>query len=297
MRALATVNAEGTATFTADCGVTVWDSRTEVIWTVESDVRTACVATRTLRIVTVRGATRRRCTSWGIWSDWFEAYGVEAGYTGPTTYAAMRTGIGCGIWPGTYREWKQSTISWKVEYVDGFARCYSYNAPARLRRIDEYGNILELPVYSSFTSDPMVIASPHGFMADGVRIWVIPRTYDDGYGTFSPIGPEIDDIPKFMEVHHTRMGAAGVQEAAPATILSTMADGLQCKTIITLADAIYFLEFQKFCVAIWAASVIYGTRESSSEALRILAESGDTSRSNNPRISGIGLRIGTTREK
>jgi hypothetical protein len=201
---------------------------------VESDIQTACVPVRTLKIVALRGATRRRCTSWGTWSDWSEAYGVEAGSTGSTAYAAMRTGVGCGIWPGTYAEWKQSTISWKVEYVDGFARCHSYNAPARLRRIDKYGNVLELPVYSSFTSDPMAIASPHGFMTDGVRIWVIPSTYDDGYGTCFPIGPEIDGIPQFMEVHHTRMGAAGVQEAAPATALSIMADGLQWRTIITL---------------------------------------------------------------
>jgi hypothetical protein len=143
----------------------------------------------------------------------------------------------------------------------------------------------------------MAIASPHGFMTDEVRIWAIPSTYDDGYGTCFPIGPEIDDIPKFMEVHHTRMGAAGVQEAAPAITLSTLVDGLQCKTIITLADATYFLEFQEFCAAIWAASVIYGTGESSPEALRILVDSGDTSGSNNASISGIGLRIGTTREK
>jgi hypothetical protein len=166
-----------------------------------------------------------------------------------------------------------------------------------LRRIDEYGNVIEVPIYSSFSNDPLAIASPHGFMTDGIRIWVVSSNFGDGHGTAFAIGPEIEDVPAYMAVYHTRIGAAGVHEAAPATPLSTVADSLQCKTIITLVDATYYREFQEFCAAIWASLVIYGARESSPETLRILAESGDTSGSDNPSISGTGLRIGTTSEQ
>jgi hypothetical protein len=110
------------------------------------------------------------------------------------------------------------------------------------------------------------------------------------------MGSEIEDIPLYIENHHTEMGPGGYQQARQTTDLSVLADGLQCKSILTLEDASNLQEFQKYCAAAGVTKVIYGAAQRSPEALRILADAGDTSGSDNPSISGIGLRISTTSE-